>query len=397
MPPIRENQYSTRKPLTPSDRLCHALGLQDRPGNYRNMRVNYILSFLVSLPLRLMQDVFHRLVDQSLDLCLPAYQQPDKMVLFVQTVKNLFPGYFKDGPNHKERITELRAYAGSYLNEQRLRLSKKKKKVRFAEQPLLPQGDVIKAVRPKPRPLDRSNKKKASVVEKSIADLLEAEALPIDTDESEDDSSAAEDSDYPEALMEALPIDADNSFDQDMSGAEDPVFGSSELDLSFDAQSPSPSPEPQPEPETETEPIDAEHHLSFDAQSPFPSPGPEPEPTEPTGAEHHLSFDAPSPSPSPEPEPEPEPETETASNGVTDSDPITDFLLDICSPSMAHCGPALKRAGVASEAHLIGMARWNEESLRSFLKNTDITRTPLEEHALVVGFSCLLMEHSRVA
>ncbi|KAJ7129341.1 hypothetical protein C8R44DRAFT_75663 [Mycena epipterygia] len=80
----------------------------------------------------------------------------------------------------------------------------------------------------------------------------------------------------------------------------------------------------------------------------------------------------------------------------TVANPITAFLSNSCSPPMAHCAPALQRAGVTSEAHLIGMAHWSAESMRSFLDYHKITHTALEEYTLIYGFACLLAQYNDV-
>ncbi|KAF8213865.1 hypothetical protein K438DRAFT_1802405 [Mycena galopus ATCC 62051] len=73
------------------------------------------------------------------------------------------------------------------------------------------------------------------------------------------------------------------------------------------------------------------------------------------------------------------------------TDPITEFCAN-CSPPMLDRVGALQLAGTTEKDHLIGMARWNDDDLRTFLWDNNVAQNPLEERALMIGFKCILME-----
>ncbi|KAK7054148.1 hypothetical protein R3P38DRAFT_2855197 [Favolaschia claudopus] len=77
-------------------------------------------------------------------------------------------------------------------------------------------------------------------------------------------------------------------------------------------------------------------------------------------------------------------------------DPVTEFCEN-CYPSMGHCADPFRVAGVVDWDALIGMSKWSDDGLSHFLKTNKIALTPLERQALIVGFSCLLLESTRPA
>ncbi|KAF7352512.1 hypothetical protein MVEN_01216100 [Mycena venus] len=131
------------------------------------------------------------------------------------------------------------------------------------------------------------------------------------------------------------------------------------------------SPEPTVVP---TDPI-IDANTSFGVYSPEPSPFPEP-----AVSNEHTTVYSPEPSPFP---------------GTRH--PHRDFCENYCSPPVVHLVTALQRVGVLVQEHLIGMARWNDDILKNFLRDNGVARTPLEEQALMVGFSCVLSDASRPA
>jgi hypothetical protein len=238
-------------------------------------------------------------------------------------IVNLFTGYFNPAhANEKQRLMSLQAYAGGYLDDKLVELSanevlgstydptfSKPKKAQSFEtlQPAsLPKGDIIKVIRPQPRPLRRSHKKKepAVEVENSVMDVLPIESDPLEYEAAE--SSEVDESDY--SVI---------------------------------------------------------------------------------GRKRRVSYSVPVLSPSPEP-----------TNPVTElleiaTDSITEFLEN-CYLSMVHCAPALRRAGVIKKDHLLGMARWSDDTLRNWLKKNDIACNALEEEALIIGFSVCISQGMRV-
>ncbi|KAK7062029.1 hypothetical protein R3P38DRAFT_2832962 [Favolaschia claudopus] len=77
-------------------------------------------------------------------------------------------------------------------------------------------------------------------------------------------------------------------------------------------------------------------------------------------------------------------------------DPITEFCEN-CYPSMGHCADPFRVTGVVNWDALVGMSKWSDDGLSHFLKNNKIALTPLERQALIVSFSCLLLESTRPA
>ncbi|KAJ6538496.1 hypothetical protein DFH09DRAFT_1368877 [Mycena vulgaris] len=219
MPPDREASATQKA----NDTLRQALGLHDKPGIYDPLR-----------------GTIHQYVDQSLDICLPAYQQQANMQRFVGNIVDSFPGYFNDAhTNKKERIMALQAYAGSYLEEKRVELNpddnkiaKKGRSKASTPFPSPPKGDAVKVQRPRPRPTFRS-KKKPTVVKERTADAL-LDALPIDTD------------------TDAVSATQDAPKHSDAEDTDSSVF------LKHGRRSfvvPSPTPSPSPEPTRPKDPI----------------------------------------------------------------------------------------------------------------------------------------------
>ncbi|KAJ7752826.1 hypothetical protein DFH07DRAFT_825110 [Mycena maculata] len=275
-----------------------------------------------------MKTVFHQLVDQAFDITRPSYVQQPNMQMFISKVLEGFPGYFnnKKHANEQERLRSLRAYARSYLDAKQLEIADEEGSDRPRPNPL--PSSIIKAKRPQPRSRHRQHKK-AHVEELTMEPLLPS--LPIDSD-----------SDMPERVPSPVPSTEEHNH----------------------------SPVPN-------------NFISFDGSFPDSSPGPEPEPSpEPQLSQDPKPSHAPEPSPGPEPSPEPEPTPEPA-------DPITRFLAE-CYPPMLHCAAPLRRAGVAEENHLIGIARWADETQRAFLQKSRVVHTALEEEALIIGFAVLL-------
>ncbi|KAJ6539660.1 hypothetical protein B0H19DRAFT_368553 [Mycena capillaripes] len=276
-----------------------------------------------------LEHVIHQLVDRYFDLSLPSYQQDSAMESFVNNIIKSFTGYFqKSHPNEEERVICLRAYVASYLDENVVKISGKAKAIK------------------EPQSFDASP-------EGHIIKCARPKPRPLYA--SHKKKRAVVEETIPSPLLDALADDADPL---EVDESEYYPTNGGKRHVSFTVASPEPSPTPPPEPD----------------HAPSPSPPPEP---------NH----APSPSPPPEPDYAPSPSPEAA----IPTHPIMDFLEN-CYPQMTSRAEAFERAGIVKKEHLVGMARWSDETLKSFLINNDVASTPLEAEALTIGFSCILSE-----
>ncbi|KAJ6515565.1 hypothetical protein C8R45DRAFT_212204 [Mycena sanguinolenta] len=122
------------------------------------------------------------------------------------------------------------------------------------------------------------------------------------------------------------------------------------------------------------------------------------------GGRRRTCFVVPSPPPSRSPSPAPIPVDIDLDVDVdpidieldVDVDAITEFC-DNCCPSMRDRADALRRTGATQKSDLIGMARWQDEDLRNFLRNNQVAQSALEEQALLIGFQSVLMDSLRPA
>ncbi|KAJ7930087.1 hypothetical protein B0H13DRAFT_2264367 [Mycena leptocephala] len=190
MPPVREKDHTTTdKTLKLGENLCKVLNLQDRRPIFIGI-----------------QRVIHQRVDQHFDLCRPSYEQQKKCNPSSRRLLQPSACQRKTAPH------EPASYAGGYLDDKLVELSanevlrstydptfsnpKKAQSFETLQPASLPKGDIIKVIRPQPRPLRRSHKKKepAVEVENSVMDVLPIESDPLEHEAAE--SSEVDESDY---------------------------------------------------------------------------------------------------------------------------------------------------------------------------------------------------------
>lgn len=106
-----------------------------------------------------------------------------------------------------------------------------------------------------------------------------------------------------------------------------------------------------------------------------------------TSIPNHTLTPAQGPQPGRKPYCIPSPRDTKPRDMSTDDLPSLYMFLAECSPRMEHLASAFIGAGLKNGVDLMGMAKWQEERQRKFLKNTEIARTALELEAIVIGLS----------
>ncbi|KAJ7639136.1 hypothetical protein FB45DRAFT_1001106 [Roridomyces roridus] len=336
------------------------------------------------------QKAIHQRVDQFLDLCVPAEGQKENLDTFLQQVLDDFPGYFRNKPDSKKRKTLLREYARRYLDVKRLELNLER-----------PAQNIIRATRPTLKlhisPRTHSELTDVGLDVDMDSPLPNHSTRSITPEEIQVDTPPASKRRVTFAIHESpepSPEPAREQTPSFMSLESMPECSPSSdfLFAAFASLEPSPAPDltrlTSPEPDLSMSSPQPEFSPAPDfSVSPQPSPSPSMQPKFSPVPDFSVSSQ---PSLSPDPESEPEAQEQTPE---TWQGPIEVFLSG-CYPPMPHCARPFHLAGVVEADHLRGMARWPEERLSTFLTKQDITRTPLENAALMIGFENLLGQGS---
>ncbi|KAJ7770943.1 hypothetical protein DFH07DRAFT_1057990 [Mycena maculata] len=278
---------------------------------------------------------FRRLADRTFNFELPLFQQQRAMCNFVDQVVTHFPGFFNDKhDNNQERLVALQHYARSYLEKSgKLATSKSRKKCPKTRPPTAldtlpspPPSPVKNDINKVPRPQPRPAYRRKTTT--TPVDELTPDAPPVNTEKPK--PFPAQGSTRPVSRRNTMPTSID-----------EPVPDAPPMDIDIDT---------------------------------YPRTPPARRPRRPQTPFHAAPATE-------EPEEENVPPPGTAG--------LADFLAG-CLPAMGHCESAFHRAGVTEPAHLVGMVHWSEDRLCKFLNRNGIARNPLEEQALVLGFSSLL-------